>query len=136
MGSSGTSRSLCLVQDHHSLMVPLSTTEPAFAITAMFDVEVSRYLKNISGWSSFMVPSLATYFGQTSSRKSLNYHYKRNILATNVFFGLIFACLVIHLNVGSAESSYLKRNHLLCCHQYGGHLSNASLSLSSKPCKG
>ena len=130
MGSSGTSRSICLVQDQ-SLVVPLSTTEPAFTIYA-----VSQYLKNISGWSSFMVPSLATYFGQTSSRKSLNYHYKRNILATNVFFGLIFACLVIHLNVGSAESSYLKRNRLLCCHQYGGHLSNASLSLSSKPCKG
>ena len=94
---------------------------------------ISKTIK--SGWSSFMVPSLATYFGQTSSTKSLNYHYKRNILATNVFFGLIFACLVIHLNVGSAESSYLKRNRLLCCHQYGGHLSNASLSPSSKPCK-
>ena len=96
---------------------------------------ISRPLKNISGWSSFMVPSLATYFGQTSSTKSLNYHYKRNILATNVLFGLIFACLVIHLNVGSAEESFLKRNPLLCCHQYGGNLTNFSLSLSSEPCE-
>ena len=37
-------RSICLVQDQ-SLVVPLSTTEPVFRIYAMFDVEVSRYLK-------------------------------------------------------------------------------------------
>ena len=56
------------------------------------------------GWSSFMVPSLSTFFKQTTSARSLNYHYKRNILATNIWFGLIFAGLAIFLNVGPDSS--------------------------------
>ena len=82
-----------------------------------------------------MVPSLATYFGQTSSTKSLNYHYKRNIIATNIFFGLIFAGMVIHLNFGEDALSSLKRNHLFCCHRREQFIPEASLSLSSDPCR-
>ena len=83
-----------------------------------------------------MVPSLSTFFGQTTSTRNLNYHYKRNILATNLFFGLVFAALVIHMNVGAESSggNRLKRNHLLSCHD-GGYLTKAELSLSSWPCE-
>ena len=83
-----------------------------------------------------MVPSLSTFFGQTTSTRSLNYHYKRNILATNLFFGLIFVGLIIHMNVGaeSGGGNLLKRNHLLSCHD-GGYLTKAELSLSSWPCE-
>ena len=51
-----------------------------------------------------MIPSLATFFGQTTSARSLNYHYKRNIWATNFWFGFIFAALAICLNVGPDSS--------------------------------
>lgn len=89
----------------------------------------------VGGWSSFMVPSLSTFFGQTTSTRSLNYHYKRNILATNLLFGLVFACLITHMNVGpeSSGKDRLKRNHLLSCHD-GEYLTKAELSLSSLPC--
>ena len=52
------------------------------------------------GWSSFMIPSLSTFFKQTTSARSLNYHYRRNIWATNLWFGLVFAGLAIYLNLG------------------------------------
>ena len=83
-----------------------------------------------------MVPSLSTFFGQTTSTRNLNYHYKRNILATNLFFGFVFACLVIHMNVGAESSgeTRLKRNHLLSCHD-GKKLTEDELSLSSLPCE-
>ena len=111
------------------------------------------------GWSSFMIPSLATFFKQTTSARSLNYHYKRNILANNIWFGLIFAGLAIFLNEGldssgvnpciddrlslndsktelmSADSGNpLKRNHLFTC--YDNQVPTYDeLSLSHLPCK-
>ena len=91
----------------------------------------TKRCSRISGWSSFMVPSLATFFGQTSSKRNLNYHFKHNILATNLFFGLIFAGLLIHVNVGQNR---LKRNHLMSCYNIKDKLSNEDLSLSAKLC--
>ena len=86
---------------------------------------------HISGWSSFMVPSLATFFGQTSSKRNLNYHFKHNILATNLFFGLIFAGLLVHVNVDQNPS---KRNHLMSCYDTKDKLTNSELSLSASLC--
>ena len=106
-----------------------------------------------------MIPSLSTFFGQTTSARSLNYHYKRNILATNLYFGLIFASLAIFLNMGAdsvgvnpcldsknethavAEFALsndrgnpLKRNHLFTC--YDNKVpSYDELSLSHLPCE-
>jgi len=118
-----------------------------------------RFCTVVGGWSSFMVPSLATFFKQTTSARSLNYHYKRNILANNIWFGLIFAGLAIFLNEGldssgvnpciddrlslndsktelmSADSGNpLKRNHLFTC--YDNQVPTYDeLSLSHLPCK-
>ena len=86
-----------------------------------------------TGWSSFMIPSLATFFGQTMSTRSLNYHYKRNILATNLWLGLIFAGLALHLNM-APDSSALNRNHFLSCHD-GNNVTKEELSPSSKECE-
>jgi len=118
-----------------------------------------RFCTVVGGWSSFMIPSLATFFKQTTSARSLNYHYKRNILANNIWFGLIFAGLAIFLNEGldssgvnpciddrlslndsktelmSADSGNpLKRNHLFTC--YDNQVPTYDeLSLSHLPCK-
>ena len=108
-----------------------------------------------------MIPSLATFFGQTTSARSLNYHYKRNIWATNIWFGLIFAGLAIYLNMGpdsfgvdpcidnsfgvdpcfdnftslsNRSGNPLKRNHIFTC--YNNQIPTYDeLSLSSLPCK-
>ena len=83
-----------------------------------------------------MIPSLATFFKQTTSARSLNYHYKRNILVTNIWLGLVFAGLVVHLNVAadSSDGNALNRNHFFSCHD-GESCSKAELSLSSTPCE-
>ena len=91
----------------------------------------TKRCSHVSGWSSFMVPSLATFFGQTSSKRNLNYHFKHNILATNLFFGLIFAVLLVHVNVDQNPS---KRNHLMSCYYTKDKLTNSELSLSANLC--
>merc|ERR1711971_181295 len=118
-----------------------------------------RFCTVVGGWSSFMVPSLSTFFKQTTSARSLNYHYKRNILATNIWFGLIFAGLAIFLNVGPDSSgvdpcigrlssndskaefimstnsgNMLKRNHLFTCYDNKTPTYD-ELSLPHLPCK-
>ena len=83
-----------------------------------------------------MIPSLSTFFGQTTPTRSLNYFYKRNILFTNLWLTLIFAGLVLHMNVGAESSggNRLKRNHLFSCHD-GGYLTEEELSSSSLSCE-
>ena len=96
------------VADKEDLQVAHSNTTAAPALLHCcrryyFQTSLMQY--NLTpGWSSFMVPSLSTFFKQTTSARSLNYHYKRNILATNIWFGLIFAGLAIFLNVGPDSS--------------------------------
>ena len=111
-----------------------------------------------------MVPSLSTFFGQTTSTRSLNYHYKRNIWATNLWFGLVFAGLALYLNLGpdstgvdpcidrpslndsktrteaefinlsNRSGNPLKRNHLFTC--YDNQVPTYDeLSLSHLPCE-
>jgi len=71
----------------------------------------------VGGFCSFLSPCLALFFNQTTSTRNLNYFYKRNILGTNLFFGCIFAALVVHINttVSDAETNYVRRNVVFSC---------------------
>ena len=112
----------------------------------------------IPGWTSFMLPCLSSsLFKQTTFARRFNYHYRRNISFTNLYFGIIFTGLAIYLNVGAdstgvnpcfanktqSEAQFslsnhsgnpLKKNHLFAC--YDNKVSTfGDLSRSHLPCE-
>ena len=66
-----------------------------------------------------MAPCLALFFSKTTTAKNLNYFHRRNILFTNILFGLLFCLLTVQLNYwgDSVEGNYAKRNHLMSCQE-------------------
>ena len=77
----------------------------------------------ISGFSSLMAPSLALFYRKTTSKLNVNYFYRRNILSTNLYLGLVIVLFVMFINLThTKEKNFFKKNHLLGCQSHSNDI--------------
>jgi len=85
------------------------------------------------GLGSLLCPALVQYYGQTANKKTINYYYKRNILATNILLITIFCGLILHLNLTATDGNYyVNRNILLGCHDVNTNYTMEELQIDDE----